>query len=170
MKKLLVIALGIALCSCQRTPSEVADKVLADFGLKERPEGYVSGSDQVAERLAKVGETQMKRMNLKNRDGEVKFQDEGGLQGKYYKEVRVYEQARPLDAQPVSKGPTGERGYNGYIEYEYRIYQSERKSNRTEAAAAPADVPTDIRGRETYRYRFTPAGTWDGGEGEKVKR
>lgn len=170
MKKLALALLCLALTSCQRSPSEVADKVLADFGLKDRPEGYVSGADQVSDRLAQVGETQMKRMNLRYRDGEVKFQEEGGLQGKYYKEVRVYEQARPIDAQPVSKGPTGERGYNGYIEYEYRVYQSERKPNRTEAAAAPADVPTDIRGRETYRYRFTPAGTWDGGEGEQVKR
>lgn len=171
MKKLsLVILCAVVVCGCQRGPSEVANKVLADFGLREQPEGTVTGSDKIMDRLADVGVTEMKRMNLKGREGEVKFQEDDGLDGKYYKEVKVYESAHAADANSVSNPAQSDRGYVGYIDYSYRIYQSERRSTKVEAAALDADIPTDIRGRETYRYNFSSGGSWQGGEGELVKK
>ena len=143
--------------------------MLQDFGIKERPEGYESGADKVYARLNEVGQSEMKRLNLEQRHGEVKFDDKGDLHGKYYKEVKVYESFHPTDAQPTPRSAAGERGYNGYVEYSYRIFQSARKPNRAEALAETASVPTDERGRETYRYRFNSSGFWIGGSGETVR-
>ena len=92
------------------------------------------------------------------------------MRGRYYKEVKVYESYFPLDAEAVNTGSQTERGYQGYIEYRYRIYQSARKPTRAEAMAATADIPTDEEGRETYRYRFNSSGVWTGGEGEPSRR
>jgi hypothetical protein len=171
VKKWVLPILCLAICSCVRSPGEVVDKVLADFGVGERPEGYVSGSDTVEDRLRAVGQTELKRLNMENRDGTIEFQDAAGLQGKFYKQVKVYEKAFPVEATAVSKsGPGGDRGYSGYIDYQYRIYESERRNTRTEAAALDANIRTDQTGRERLRYYFTPAGTWDGAEGTPVKR
>lgn len=172
VRRVLVVACACALtfCSCQRSPSQVVDKVLVDFGLREKPEGHVSGADKVFQQLPKVGEAELKRMNLAARHGEVKFQKEGDYKGKYYKEVKVYDAFYPLDAQPVPKTDQGDRGYVGYIEFAYRIYQSERKSNRVEAAAASATIPTDVTGRETYKYEFSASGQWDGDKGDKTRK
>ena len=63
----------------------VIDKVLGDFGLKERPEGYVSGSDRVFASLGDVARAELKRFNRENRHGEIKFDGTGGLVGRYYK-------------------------------------------------------------------------------------
>lgn len=170
MKKVLVLLLLLGLvCSCQSTPSEVIQKVKYDFGIGEKPEGYVTGTELVMANLRKVGESELKRMNMAGRHGEVKFQEEAGLQGKFYKEVKVYDNCYPLDARAVAKAAEGDRGYIGLIEYSYRIYQSERFNTRTEAEAASASIPTDISGRETYRYRFTAGGIWDGSPGELTK-
>jgi len=165
-----VCAMGLLLCSCQGTPGEVVDKVLVDFGVREKPEDYVSGSDRVFEGLNVVAKAEMKRMNQEARRGEVKFQEEKGLRGKYYKEVKRYEDFHPQDARPAVRTAGNGHGYVGYIEYSYRIYQSARKNTRAEAAAEPAGIPTDQVGRETYRYRFAPGGVWDGAKGEKVRR
>jgi hypothetical protein len=171
VKKLsLVILCAVVVCGCQRGPSEVADKVLADFGLREQPEGTVTGSDKVMDRLATVGKMEMSRMNVKGREGEVKFQEDEGLQGKYYKEVKKYDAARAVDATAVSNPAQSDRGYVGYIDYSYEIYQSERRNTKVEAAALDADIPTGVRGRETYRYNFSSGGAWQGGEGELVKK
>ena len=162
-----VSALILAGCA---TPEEgVVNKVMADFGLAERPEGYVSGTDRVFAQLPDVGATEMKRMNLEERHGEVKVQEDG-LRVKYYKEVKRYEHATPLDAQPAPRTSHTDRAYTGFIEFEYVVYQSARKNSRPEAEAATADIPTDERGRETYRYRFTSGGFWDGAQGEPARR
>src|SRR5690606_21690764 len=102
------------LCSCESTPGGVVNKVMVDFGLKEKPEGYVTGTDRVEDRLAQVGQTELKRLNIANRDGEVKFEEGEGLTGKYYKEVKVYENFYPIEAQPVSRAQADDRGYVGY--------------------------------------------------------
>lgn len=167
---LLMCALAALVCSCQRTPDEVVDKVLMDWGIRERPEGYLSGSDRVFEKLSEVAKTEMKRLNQEGRHGTVKFQEEKGLRGKYYKEVKVYEDFYPLDAQPSSRATDNERGYVAYIEYSYRIHESERKTARAEAAAESANIATTQDGRETYRYRFSSGGTWSGAKGERVRR
>lgn len=170
MKLALVALLAIMVSGCGTSPGGVLEKVKYDFGIGERPEGYVSPGDQVVARLQKVGETELKRLNIAGRHGEVKYQKTDDLHGLYYKETKVYENAYPLEAKATSGGPTNDRGYVGYIEYTFRIYQSERKPNKTEAAALPVTIATDETGRETYRYTFGPGGTWDGAEGEKVKR
>lgn len=147
--------------------------VLEDFGIRDRPDEYVSGEDRVFERLQNIGKAELVRLNKDARKGEVKFEDGGPLHGKYYKEVKVYQNFFPIEAQSTTKGGTGpnrQRGYAGYIDYAYRIYQSPRKNSRPEAAALNADIPTSQRGRETYRYRFNASGTWLGGKPEFVKR
>lgn len=170
MKKFaLLCALGL-LAGCQHSPGEVTNKVLQDFGLKARPEGYVSTTDRVREKLTAVGQTEMKRMNAEERNGEVKFQEQGAG-GQYYKEVKIYEKAYPLDARSMSgTGPRNEGPvYSGYVEYSYQVYQSARKSTRVQAEAESATIPTGITGRETYRYNFDGTGNWDGGKGEKSR-
>lgn len=164
----LVASLLLAGCSTGGHDS-VMSKVMYDFGVGEAPEGYVSGSDQVYERLKKIGETETKRMNSANRLGEVKFVEDG-LRGVYYKEVKVYESSQALDSQAMSRGVNTDRGYFGYVEYRYQIYQSERRPTKTEASALSANIPTGVEGSETYRYKFGPGGTWDGQPGEKTNR
>ena len=168
LRFIALTALLLAGCSTGGHDS-VMSKVMYDFGVGEAPEGYVSGSDQVMERLRQVGENEMKRMNASGRLGEVKF-NEDGLRGQYYKEVKVYESSQALDAQPMSRGVNTERGYFGYVEYRYQIYQSERRPTNTEAAALSANTPTGVTGSEVFRYKFGPAGTWDGQPGERSNR
>jgi hypothetical protein len=170
VKKWVVLGLCVIAVACARTPGEVADKVLYDFGIGEKPEGHVSGAEKVMVQLENVGKAEMKRMNLKQRHGEVKFQQETGLTGKYYRELKKYEDAYPVDARPVTRSSQGERGFVGYIDYRYRVYQSKRVATRVEAEAASADISTDVTGRETYRYNFSYGGTWDGAEGQSVRR
>jgi hypothetical protein len=123
---LLLAAFLLAGCSTGGHGS-VMEKVKYDFGIGEAPEGYVSGTDQVYERLKSVGEMEMKRMNADTRLGEVKFREDG-LHGTYFKQVKKYESAQALDAQPMSRGVNSERGYYGYVEYRYQIYQSEHRA------------------------------------------
>lgn len=148
----------------------MVEKVKYDFGIGEKPEGYESVSDRVLTRLDAVGKTELKRMNVENRYGNIQFEDEKGLQGKYYKQVKLYESHQALEAVPVSRGSQGERGFVGYVQYAYRIMQGERFSTRTEAEAAPANIRTEITGKETYRYQFGPGAAWDGAPGELTSR
>jgi hypothetical protein len=141
---------------------------MADFGLRERPEGYESGSDKVFQNLDDVAKTEIKRLNMESRQGSIKFEQDG-MRGLYFREAKVFEDYHPLDAQMLPRTSHGERGYTGYIEYSYRIFQSARKDSRVEAESSEADIPTGDSGREVYRYRFTAAGTWDGGKGERAK-
>ena len=174
MRTFGLISLCLLAAGCASdSQTGVMDKVLQDFGLQDRPEGYVSGSDRVFASLGSLARTELKRLNTENRRGEIKFDDRGlgGFAGRYYREVKIYEKYYPLEAMPSTRVDAGRsRGFIGYVEYEYRIYQSARVSNRTLAAVEPANVATDIRGRETYRYRFNGGGTWMGGKGERVRR
>lgn len=138
--------------------------------MKQKPAGYQSQSDLILNQLRSVGQTEMKRMNLSGRRGKVRFQKEGDFQGKYYKEVKVYESFQPLDTRPYTAGASEERGYYGYISYTYRVYESERTPNRVDAQAKTADIRTDQTGHETYRYKFGPGGAWDGRQGELTHR
>jgi hypothetical protein len=170
VKKCLFVALACVVAGCGTDAGSVVEKVKYDFGIGEKPEGYVSTSDLVRQRLDAVGQMEMKRMNREARHGEIEFQDEGGLKGKYYKRVKVYENAIPLEASATSRGSTEDRGYVGYIEYTYHMYESARKNTRVEAEAEPATIRTGETGREVYRYRFGATGAWDGGEGERTRR
>lgn len=159
----LSILLCLVLAGCGTT---VGEKVLVDFGVKEKPEDYESGSDRVFAKLPDIGAVEMRRLNLEGRHGEVKYQDDG-FQGKFYKEVKVYENFHPLEARAYTQGGRhGERGYAGFIEYTYRIYQSARVSTRAEAMNQEARIGTSEEGRETYRYRFSYAGEWNGADGQ----
>ncbi len=157
------------LCACAQSPSDVVEKVKYDFGIGEKPEGYVSGAEKIMANLDKVGAVELKRLNGESRHGEVKFQEEEGLSGKFYKEAKVYESFYPLDARAVTSASEGNPGYLGYIDYSYRICQSERFNTRPEAEAASTDIRTDVQGRETYRYRFSSGGVWDGQKGERSR-
>ncbi|MDZ4858826.1 MAG: hypothetical protein SGI88_07560 [Candidatus Hydrogenedentes bacterium] len=156
--------------SCQSDGGNVVEKVKYDFGIGEKPEGYESMSDKIMTRLEAVGKTELRRMNVEGRHGTIEFQQESNLQGKYYKQVKLYESYTALEAVPVSRGSQGDRGFIGYVQFTYRMMQSERKSNRTEAEAETASIRTDVVSRETYRYTFGPGGTWDGNTGELTTR
>lgn len=157
------------LAGCQTDPGiSVTDKVLADFGLREHPEGYVTGSDRVFQELDKVGATEMKRLNGLERHGEVKFDDQG-RRGQYYKEVKVYESYLPMDVSGTPGGGTRDRGYSGIIQYKYRILRGEAKPTKAEAAAQSATIPYGDEGRENYRYSFSTSGVWDGATGESTR-
>lgn len=168
-KALLIAAVCVALVSCETPEGGVVNKVLTDWGLKQKPEGYTTEADRVFERLGAVGATEMKRMNGPLEHGQVKFQQMTDLKGKYYKEVKVYERFYPVDVASMRAGDN-EPGYEGYIEYAYRMYQSPRKRTSVEAEAETASIPTDTVGRDTYRYHFGASGEWNGQKGEKTKR
>jgi hypothetical protein len=168
VKRFLLLLATLGLMSCQTPPEGVANKVMADFGLRERPEGHVSGSDQVYTKLQDIGATELKRLNARNRHGEMKYEGEG-LQGQFYKEVKVYEDFHPLDVRAFSGTMGRDRGYHGFIQYSYRMHQSPRKTTRVEAQAETASIPVGTSERETYRYTFGPTGVWNGAEGERSK-
>lgn len=170
MKKVVTILAVLSLAGCgggSGSGGGVMDKVLTDFGVREAPEGHEEPSDRVFAKLDAVGQAELERMNSRDRHGEIKFQDEDGLGGVFYKEVKIYEDYRPLDAQRLSRTSQSTRGYVGYIDYTYRIYQSERRATRTEAQALSATIPVGSRERETYRYHFGASGEWNGGAGER---
>ncbi|HOJ67498.1 MAG TPA: hypothetical protein PK379_04085 [Candidatus Hydrogenedentes bacterium] len=162
----LLVTVTLSLSGCQ-SPGTVTQKVLSDFGIGEPPEGYVSGSDKVYDQLKQVGETEMRRLNAASREGEIKFEQQG-LRGSYYKEVKVYEKCYPLDVRPITVGQ--DKGYQGYIQYTYRVYRSENKPSRVEAMAASVSDQPSGEGKETYRYTFSYGGVWDGNKGEKANR
>ncbi len=144
----------------------VAEKIKYDFGIGEKPEGYESATDKIMSRLDDVGKTEMKRMNSGVRHGEINFQENEELKGMFYKETKRYESYLVLDARSLSRSSQRGRGYVGFVEYTYQVYQSERRTTRAAAAAQPANIRTDKRGREVLRYNFGPSGTWDGSSGE----
>jgi len=162
-------ALCILLTACQTDSGDVVDKVLADFGLRDRPEGYESGSDRVYQRMETVGAAEMKRMNTAGRHGEIKFVEDG-RRGQYHKEVKVYESFVPVDVSGSTGGGARERGFSGTIEYRYRILCGEAKPTQAEAAALDANISSEETGRETYRYSFSSNGIWDGAPGEPARR
>lgn len=172
MKQFAGVLLPFVVTACAGTSEQggVVDKVLQDFGIQERPEGYETGGDKVFSRLNEVGESELKRLNRENRTGEVKYAQDEEFRGSYFKELKVYENYYPLDARVLGRTTAGRQGgYTGLVEYSYRIYQSPRTANRVEAAAAMADIPTNIEGRETYRYDFGVGGVWNGRAGELAR-
>ncbi len=165
----VAMILCIMLTACQTDSGTVVDKVMADFGLRDYPEGYESGSDRVYQQMETVGVTEMKRMNTMGRHGEVKF-EEDGRRGQYHKEVRIYESFVPVDVGANTGGGTRDRGFTGTMEYRYSILRGEPKATQAEAAAESTTITTEEKGSETYRYNFSATGVWDGAPGEKVNR
>lgn len=166
---LFLSLMGLSVLGCASGSGGFGDTVLQDFGIRERPEGYVSNTDRVFERLDEVGEAELQRLNTENRRGEIKADTRDPLRTQYYKEIKVYENYYPLEVDPATRSSRSRGGYVGYIEYGYQMHQSPRYSTRTEASAAAADLPTGERGRETRRYRFSTSGVWTGGAGELVR-
>lgn len=162
MRKFFVLTCSLVLVGC----SGVGSTVLQDFGIQERSEDYVSGRDKTLETMRTVGAVEMKRLNTAGRQGELIYDDSEALRGKYYKRVKRYLRAHPLDAQAVGRqGNRNETGFNGTMAYSWEYYEGPRASNRTEAEAADAEIPTGVTGRELFRYRFSSGGIWDGAKG-----
>ena len=67
MKKFLTFALICTVTGCGTGGGSVIEKVKYDFGIGEKPEGYVSTADIVMGRLSSVGQTELKRMNREGR-------------------------------------------------------------------------------------------------------
>ena len=171
-RTLLTAALVLSVSGCGGgSGGGVMDKVLQDFGIRDRPEGYESGSDKVFSQLNHIGRADLDRLNTLNRAGEVKFEEGADGFGKFYRELKIYEDFHPLDARSAPRsGGDRSSGYIGLIEYSYRIHQSLRKNTRVEAQVEPASIATNITGRESIRYRFDRAGNLVGESGEVVDR
>jgi hypothetical protein len=160
----------VILCLAAAGCGSTGDKVLQDFGIKDRPEDYVSGADRVMVTMQEVGKVEMDRLNAAQRRGEVQYDNSDPLHGRYFRRVRVYESYHPLDANAATRTSQNQPvSFIGYMEYAFQVYESERVETRTEAATLAADIPTGRRGRETYRYKFDSAGTWNGARGESFK-
>lgn len=168
VKKSILLAILLLAPACTTPQGGVANKVLSDFGLKERPEGYISKTEAIRQNLGNVGNVEIKRLNREAQNGTIEI-EEVGFTVRYYRTVKVYEQYYPMDVRAVSKSSRGVQGFNATIEYRYRIYQSTRVSSRAEARTTLANIPTDTQGRETYRYHFSQGGTWDGAKGDKTR-
>jgi hypothetical protein len=164
--KLCVVFILLGITGC----GSVGDTVLQDFGIQERPEDYQSGSDTVIKAMENVGATELRRLNLSQRRGTVTFQKKE-LSTLYYKTMKKYTRSYPLDANAKSRNSQSKsKGFVGYIEYSYEIYESARFINRVDAQAAPAEIPAGERGREVYSYNFTTSGSWNGQAGKLVSR
>ena len=161
----------VGLCVLAAGCGSTGEKVLQDFGIKERPEGYQSGADKVMAKLPDVGKTEIDRMNAASRRGQVLYEKgKNGIEGAYYKRTKVYEGAHPLDATPASKTSQNTAlSFVGYIEYSFEYYESPRKQTRVEAENAVSDIPSGERGDETYRYRFDAGSNWNGMKGERYQ-
>jgi len=166
---LVAMLLVTLFAGCSSAPGGVGNKVLTDFGIREKQEGYTTGTDTVYQRLPEVGNSEVDRLNVAERRGTIKFKQDG-LRGVYVKRAKRYESSHPVDAAPISMNSqtTSLTGYYGYIEFSYRYFESAPKPTSTEAQDADADIPTDEQGREQYRYSFGPSGTWDGGKGQRT--
>lgn len=167
MRKLILCSCFAVLAGCG---SNVSQTVMQDFGLQDRPDDYVSGEERVLVNMRSVGERELKRLNTEHRRGEIVYEEGENFQGQYFKQVKVYEKAYPISASP--EGRRANRtvsGYSGTIEYSYQYFEGRRESNRTNAEATDAVIPTGRGGRDRYRYHFTTSGNWDGNEGEKVR-
>ena len=165
----IVMLLVTLLLGCSSAPGGVGNKVLTDFGIRDKQEGYVTGTDTVYQRLPEVGNSEIDRLNTAERRGTIKFKQDG-LRGVYVKRSKRYETSHPVDAAPISMNSqtTALTGYYGYVEFSFRYFESAPKPTSTEAQDADADIPTEEQGRETYRYSFTSSGTWDGGKGQRT--
>ena len=164
-----VLVLTVALSGCQRTPGQVVNKVLTDFGVRKAPEEQTEVDSARLQKLAVVGEQELARLNQESRRGDVKCDTSDKMRALYYKEAKVYENFYPVDYTDVMSQDEEKRGFQGYIDFEYRMYQSERFPTRAEAAMANATVPSDQGGRERYRYSFTQGGEWNGRKGVRAK-
>jgi hypothetical protein len=167
LRTVSVLSLAAILAACT---SGGGSKVLQDFGIQDRPDDYVSGSDKVLARLPEVGKAELPRLNAAERAGEIKYEKMDSLRGAYYKRVKVYDDYRPVDANYTSRKSGRESvSYVGYVEYTYEFFESPRRESRIEAQAEIATIPTGKGGSELYRYHFGSGGTWDGGKGEPIK-
>ena len=164
MWRRMIVGLCVIAAGCGST----GEKVLQDFGIKDRPEDYVSGADRVMAKLPDVAKVEIDRLNAAQRRGQILYDKGDGLDGAYYKRTKVYESSRPLDANAASRTSQNTPvSFVGYIEYSFRYYESSRRPTRVEAESELANIPSSERGSETYRYRFDGGGNWTGGRGER---
>ena len=167
MRRLMLFSVFVVLAGCS---SNVGQTVMQDFGLQDRPDDYVSGEQRVMQNMRAVGVQEMKRLNTLNRRGEIIYEEGDNFQGKYFKQVKVYERAYAVDASP--EGRRSNRtvtGFTGTIEYAYQYYEGRREANRTNAEAADAVIPTGRTGRDRFRYHFSTSGNWDGNAGDSLR-
>ncbi len=160
----------VGLCVIAAGCGSTGEKVLQDFGIKDRPEDYQSGADKVMANLSDVAKVELDRMNMAARRGQILYDKGKGLDGAYYKRTKVYDNSRPLDANAATRtNQNNPVTYVGYIEFSFEYYESARKQTRVEAESEIADIPSRDRGSETYRYRFDSGANWTGGKGERYQ-
>lgn len=158
-----VALLGFSACS------GVGDKVMQDFGLQERPADYEAGTDRASDELERVGKTEMARLNNDAREGEVVLRSENEAVGTYFRERKIYESYKVLDSFATTgrRGTGSDRGFSGYIEYTYEVYESLPAENRLLAERAPTTVSTGRRNTTVLRYEMNAAGRWNGSPGRE---
>jgi len=169
----------VCMAGCARA-KQVTNQMLADFGL--RPQPVIEKPDiegEIRAKLASIGKTELDRLNGNPANVEVKFETMPGSSiglGQFYKTVKVYENAYPLDvtrkrAPQVQQSETLRKlGYTARIEYRYRIYRGKPSPSRDDARDSVADIKTDEAGREILIYHFDETGAWDAEHGRFDRR
>ncbi len=184
MRRTLNLVVGLAsllLCLSGCTRSQRAfNQVLVDFGLRpgSEPDSQLIEGNIFA-RLSHIAEREIDRLNANPDNEDVTFEEDPesplGL-GQFYKTVKVYEKAYPLDvirerARQVQRAEKlRQRGYKARVEYRYRMYRGKKFPTRDEARDAAADMETEDGGREIYIYSLDEAGLWDGKPGRFDRR
>ena len=169
----------LCLSGCART-ERAFNQVLTDFGLRPRPEVEKPDMEgDIMSRLARITEKELARFNGSPVNTEIRFEkipeNPLGL-GQFYKAVKVYEKAYPLDVtrkrapQVQHAQALRKLGYSARVEYRYRIYRGKAFPSRDEARDSEADTRTDEGGREIYGYHFDEGGVWDGEPGRLERR
>jgi len=171
----------IVLCfvGCART-QRAFNQVLIDFRLRPGPETEEPDLEaDIMSRLEHITQRELARFNADPVNTEVKFEaipdNPVGL-GHFYKIVKVYEKAYPLEVtrQRVPQVQHAEtlrkRGYRARVEYRYRVFRGTACPTREEAQESAAEIRTDEAGREIYIYDFDEAGVWDGKPGRLERR
>ena len=168
------VLIGLSLVGCART-QRAFNQVLVDFRLRPAPETEEPHLEaDIMSRLEHITEQEIARFNVDTANSEVKFEKIPGNPlglGHFYKIVRVYEKAYPLDVtkervpQVQHAETLRKRGYKARVEYRYAVFRSRAFSAREEARDSAAEIRTDEIGREIYLYDFDEAGMWDGEPG-----
>jgi len=157
----------------------MGDQILKDFRIRKPDPNTQTEAIQkgIREKLDRIGWDEVARINEGDSSATVKFMADpndsfGG--GRFYKTRTHYEKFYvgeiKRSRQIQGNRQTGIRGYEGELEFVYRIYESARHDRPPEAERAEAGLATDETGRLFLKYLFDSTGNWDGKAGLPVKR
>ncbi len=177
--RLILLGFLLALPCFSCAPGGIGDQVLKDFRIRQPdPDTQTEAIKQsVRQKLDRIGSDELIRLNENQSAATVKFMADptdsfGG--GRFYKAQARYEKSYvgeiKRSRQIKAHQQTGSRGFEGELEFVYRIYESPRYDRPDEARAAEARLETDQTGSLFLKYSFDSAGNWDGNPGQETKQ